>query len=298
MMDSGGKIVNISTNAFNHYNPVKQMFQEKKKYSDQVSDIVKQDSCRTMTFEQLFRISQFQYDIPQFLDDLFQHLTTISLKDLVKKGNLGVYQPGLTKQYSFKKQINRRDSIIGASLKPQQITQVNPFSNMSHEELSLMKRQLTFLNLMKTFDELDLRCLMSSFSQLAQNQQEKNILNMFISQQSILDNFKKVFMIHNESMALRLYNILAKGINFNRIYLPTYLTRLHPLFTGELADQMLFIFNFYDQDLNRQIAANDISDLLQNVITCAKHKGNLEDLTPCNCRLFQEFDIIYKEYIK
>ncbi len=51
MMDSGGKIVNISTNAFNHYNPVKQMFQEKKKYSDQVSDIVKQDSCRTMTFE-------------------------------------------------------------------------------------------------------------------------------------------------------------------------------------------------------------------------------------------------------
>jgi hypothetical protein len=53
-------------------------------------------------------------------------------------------------------------------------------------------------------------------------------------------------MVHNESIALRLYNILSKGINFNRIYLPTYLTRLHPLFTGELADQMLFVFNIYD----------------------------------------------------
>lgn len=34
MLDSGGKMVNIATNAFNHNNPVKQMFQEKKKYSD------------------------------------------------------------------------------------------------------------------------------------------------------------------------------------------------------------------------------------------------------------------------
>lgn len=34
------------------------------------------------------------------------------------------------------------------------------------------------------------------------------------------------------------------------------------------------------------------------MITCAKHKGSLEDLTPCNCRLFLEFEFIYKEYIK
>jgi hypothetical protein len=28
--------------------------------------------------------------------------------------------------------------------------------------------------------------------------------------------------------------------------LPTYLTRLHALFSNELADQMLFIFDLYD----------------------------------------------------
>jgi len=113
-----------------------------------------------------------------------------------------------------------------------------------------------------------------------------------------LDNFKQVFTVHNESIALRLYNILSKGINFNRIYLPTYLTRLHPLFTGELADQMVFVFNLYDQDLNRLIDAYDISDLLQNVITCANHKGSQSELTPCSCTLFKEFEFIYKEYIK
>lgn len=141
------------------------MFQEKKKYSEQVTNIVRQESCKTMNFEQLFRLSKFDYDIPQFLDDLFQHLTTLSLKELVKKGNIGV--PGLQKQYSFKKQGGRRDSIINSQLIPQQIQQVNPFSNIKHEELSLMKRQLTFLNLMKNFDELDLRLLMTSFSLLS-----------------------------------------------------------------------------------------------------------------------------------
>jgi len=49
---------------------------------------------------------------------------------------------------------------------------------------------------------------------------------MFISQQSILENFKKVFMIFNESLALRFYNVLAHGTNFNRVYLTTYLTKL------------------------------------------------------------------------
>jgi hypothetical protein len=41
MMDSGGRVMNVSTNAFNHNNPIKQIFQEKKKYSEHVADIVK-----------------------------------------------------------------------------------------------------------------------------------------------------------------------------------------------------------------------------------------------------------------
>jgi hypothetical protein len=90
---------------------------------------------------------------------------------------------------------------------------------------------------MPTFDEVDLTSLLRSFTLLAQNSAwEKNLMNQFISQQSILDNFSKVFKYHNESLALRLYNVLSRGVNFNRIYFTTYLTRLHPLVAGDLLD--------------------------------------------------------------
>jgi hypothetical protein len=59
----------------------------------------------------------------------------------------------------------------------------NPFLKHSHEEINLMKRQLTFHNLITLFDEVDVHYLMKSFSLLSQNSwQEKNILNQYISQ--------------------------------------------------------------------------------------------------------------------
>lgn len=65
-----------------------------------------------------------------------------------------------------------------------------------------------------------------------------------------MDNFKKVFHVHNESMALRFYNVLAKGVHYSRIYFTTYLTRLHPLFTNDLVDQMHFAFSLLDGNLD------------------------------------------------
>lgn len=75
-------------------------------------------------------------------------------------------------------------------------------------------------------------------------------MQVFISQRSILDNFHLVFKHSNDSLALRLYNTLAKGVSFNRLYLPGYLTRLRPLFSSELEDQMLFVFSLFDSDLD------------------------------------------------
>jgi hypothetical protein len=86
MFGSGNNTVNISANAFNHNNPIKQMFLEKKKYHQDIQEIIKQENCRQMTFEQFFRINKFENEIPQFLDDLFKHLTTLSLKEYLKKG--------------------------------------------------------------------------------------------------------------------------------------------------------------------------------------------------------------------
>jgi len=80
-------------------------------------------------------------------------------------------------------------------------------------------------------------------------------MNQFISQQSILDNFSKVFKFHNESIALRLYNVLSRGIHFNRIYFTTYITRLHSLVAGDLVDQMYFIFSLIDSNLDDKITS-------------------------------------------
>ena len=113
----------------------------------------------------------------------------------------------------------------------------NPFLSVGRDDLNLMMRQLTFLALIKHFDESDLHRVIKGFIVLSQNgSTEKEVMNLFISQKSILENFKKLFNHSSESLALRLYNILSSGVSFNRVYLPTYLYRIHPLFSKDLSD--------------------------------------------------------------
>lgn len=123
------------------------------------------------------------------------------------------------------------------------------------------------------------------------------------------DNFKKLFGHYNESLALRLYTVLASGVNFDRVYLPTYLFKLHPLFSPELTDQMHFVFSMFDSDIDGEITSKDISDFMKNVLTCPAKQlsGNSRpylghtqtglETKSCDCQFFQEFDVIYQEYV-
>jgi|LauGreDrversion4_2_1035121.scaffolds.fasta_scaffold54049_3 hypothetical protein len=61
------------------------MIKEKKRFSNDVQEIIKEESCRQMTFEQFFKILKFECDIPQFMEDLFKYMTTLSLKDFIKR---------------------------------------------------------------------------------------------------------------------------------------------------------------------------------------------------------------------
>ncbi len=56
--------MNASANPFAHYNPVTQMIKDKKSYSKQVQEILKEETCRQMTFEQFLKISKFEMDVP------------------------------------------------------------------------------------------------------------------------------------------------------------------------------------------------------------------------------------------
>ncbi len=58
----------------------------------------------------------------------------------------------------------------------------NPFLSVSRDDLNPMKRQITFIALVKYFDDCDLHNLIKGFVVLAQNaSSEKDVMNMFIS---------------------------------------------------------------------------------------------------------------------
>lgn len=113
-------------------------------------------------------MSKFDQDVPQFLDDFFKHMTTLSVRDLIKKfGGTQSLLSNFMKAGSFK---NRKQSSAGSDmpeLKLQRHYSTNPFLRHTHDEMNLMKRQLTFHNLIVRFDELDLHYLIKSFTLLS-----------------------------------------------------------------------------------------------------------------------------------
>lgn len=114
-------------------------------------------------------------------------------------------------------------------------------------------------------------------------------LQLFLTQQSILENFKKVFLVYNESLALRFYNVLSEGVNMKRIYLPKFLAKLYPLFKGTLVDKNYFVFRLLDGDNNNKLNSNDIYDIMQNMLTCPFQ----DETRVCTCPLFMEIHSIY-----
>lgn len=91
---------------------------------------------------------------------------------------------------------------------------------------------------------------------------------MFLTKESILENYQRVFSIFSETLALRFYNILSDGVNMKRIYLPKYLATVYPLFNGTLVDKNYFVFRLYDGDNDGLLQSGDISDVMNNMLTC------------------------------
>ena len=75
--------------AYCHNSQVSQLIRERRE--EQQRDPLKlqreQDTeCHKMHFEQFARLA-FDADVPQFAEDLFQHLTTLSLRDTLRRGS-------------------------------------------------------------------------------------------------------------------------------------------------------------------------------------------------------------------
>lgn len=115
----------------------------------------------------------------------------------------------------------------------------------------------------------DMANLRDSFLKLSANPQPlsqlsklKDLCDVYLTQDSIINNFYKVFGYRNETLALRFYNILAEGYNGLRIYLPTYCIKLKGIVDGFPMQLNLFGFKLLDSEMQGVVYATDIADMV------------------------------------
>ena len=118
-----------------------------------------------------------------------------------------------------------------------------------------------------------MRTIKNSFIKLAVNPKpitqllnNKDLVNVYLTQASILNNFSKVFGYRNETLATRFYNILAEGFKDCHIYLPVFLIKLTGLIGGDPLHINYFGFRLLDSDLKDEIHASDIADIIKNAL--------------------------------
>ena len=113
------------------------------------------------------------------------------------------------------------------------------------------------------------RSLRKSFIRLAANPKPaeqlintKDLVDVYLTQDSIVANFQTVFGYKNENLALRFYNILANGYNGMHVYLPIFLAKLQGMTDGYPMQMNLFGFKMLDSSQKGEIYSTDISDMI------------------------------------
>ena len=116
-----------------------------------------------------------------------------------------------------------------------------------------------------------MRMLRDSFLKLASNPKplsqllnNKDLVNVYLTQDSIVKNFNNVFGYRNETLAMRFYNYMADGYKGVHIFIPTFVIKLQGLIEGGTLQINLFSFNILDSELKGNIHASDIADIIKN----------------------------------
>ena len=72
---------------------------------------------------------------------------------------------------------------------------------------------------------------------------------IYLTRQSIIDRFPRLFGYKNDSLAVRFYNFLSDGFNMKQIYLPLFLVKLYGLIgSGSIIEENYFAFKIIDGD--------------------------------------------------
>ena len=111
------------------------------------------------------------------------------------------------------------------------------------------------------FKKNHIKNLEKNFVLLAKKIANENEKDIYITEQSMIQNFEKVFGYKNESLAKRLYKFLSKRQPNTRVYFESYVRRLFKLLYGTFLQKNMISFDLYDYDGNGSINALDIYDL-------------------------------------
>ena len=119
-------------------------------------------------------------------------------------------------------------------------------------------------------------------------------LDVYLTFDSLRAHLPRVIAHCNDSVALRLYNVLSMGRMMKRIYLPQFMVIVHPLIFGNWIEKNYFAFRMLDGDNDGIISAVDLSDLIQSVLEKCPSTGFGENLTKkCTCIMYEEVMKLY-----
>ena len=94
--------------------------------------------------------------------------------------------------------------------------------------------------------------------------------DIYITQESLVENFSKVFGYQNDSFARRFYFYLSEKSPKSRIYFEHFTRRMFNMLYGAISERSRIAFEFYDFDNDERISSLDIYDLYRYYVKGSK----------------------------
>ena len=106
-------------------------------------------------------------------------------------------------------------------------------------------------------------------------------------------------MSRNDSFIMRLYHLFSMRKMMKRVYLPQFMTVVHPIIYGNYIEKNFVAFRLYDGDNDGIISSLDLTDLMKNLLERCPMSGAGKFLTKdCKCAMFEEIKVLYNYILK
>lgn len=249
---------------------------------------ISHSTCTTLEEGEFTKI-KFEYDVPCLLNDFIKYIT----------GNLVDLHEIYGKQVQKNKYMDRIASMSPNSKHAPSNFMVNytqedynslkfwglvdpsdkredPANVAQHEQQQKEKKNkkanilpighqlLSLKEFIQYFKKNHVRYLEKNFVLLAKKDVTETEKDIYITLESLEQNFDKVFGYKNPSLAKRLYLFLAKHKTKARISFEAYMRRFFKMLYGSVMEKNKISFSFYDYDNDGCINSLDIYDLYRH----------------------------------